>query len=498
MMQRLKTPLLLFLAAVLTRLPFTSRLLYNIDSVQFVLGTDKLDVALHQPQPPGYYLYVMSGRLFRLFLHNPNTAFVAISILASGLAAIVVYLLGREVFDGETGVAASVLFIASPLMWFHGEVALSYMPEALMSVLIAYICYRMMKGQNALYWLAAVVLAVAGGIRQNTMVFLMPLWFFSMKRLGLRRLILSLFIFGATVLAWFVPMLIETGGYARYSFALRAHWLDANWRGIHLDWIAFNAQYMTYFILSGLLLALAPLLAELLNMFRGRTGLPDRETAAFFAAWLLPPFLFHLIVFTHPAVPGHSLIYVVGLIVLAARALAGASQKLRIGRRSLLAAIASVNAMFFIFAPYPLSARGIRKHDHALRGYINAVRDNFSPSDTEIISGDQMLYSYRQAMYYLPEYRVYSNVLITTPEGPRLFWGQGRRTYKARWIRPLTTTRRYVDFWNYKPEEKAGLPAGTRFINLGNGQSLAYYESLDELYKVSRIKPYLDPALKPK
>ncbi len=58
---------------MMTREPF------SIDSVQSAPGTDEFNVPLHQPHPPGYFLYVMAGRLARLLFHDPNTALVSIS-----------------------------------------------------------------------------------------------------------------------------------------------------------------------------------------------------------------------------------------------------------------------------------------------------------------------------------------------------------------------------------------------------------------------------------
>ena len=98
-------PLILALAVIATRLPFTSRYLFNMDSVQFALATGKFDVALHQPHPPGYFLYVMMGRFFLSFTGDENTAFVAISIIFSSLAVIAVYMLASELYTVETGFA---------------------------------------------------------------------------------------------------------------------------------------------------------------------------------------------------------------------------------------------------------------------------------------------------------------------------------------------------------------------------------------------------------
>ncbi len=499
-------PAVLFSVCVLLRLPFASRLLFNMDSVQFALGMRRFDVTLHQPHPPGYFLYVLMGRAMSNVFGEPNTSLVAVSVLFSGLAAVMLYVIAKELFGRATGVIASVIGITSPLMWFHGEVALSYMPEAFMSLLVAWLCLKSIRGGYGYALASSVALAVAGGIRQNTMVFLMPLWLYSLYGLGLKRAAYCAAFFALAVFAWFIPMTIATGGYEKYSAALRAHWLDANWRGIHMHWIAFNAKYMSYYILSGLVLAAAPLIEFGLGALLGRRGTEvDNKLAAFFILWLLPAFLFHLVIFTHPAVPGHALIYVVGLIILAARAVDYTAGRLAALRPALLPAnvrvavvglIAAVNTLFFILAPYPLSAGEIAGHDKILSDYISTIKARFSPEDTLIIGTDRFLYSFRHAMYYLPKFKVYNTVLISTPEGRRLFWGEDMLTHEARYIEPGPDIKSFVDFMNYEKTDAANLPSGAKTINIGEGNLLVYYEGIDKLYTVDRIAPLILHGLK--
>src|SRR5205809_1230104 len=105
----------LFIVTVISRLPFTSRLLFDQDSVQFALALEKYDVYLHQPHPPGYFLYVMAGKLINLFFHDANSSFLALSLIGGGLTVVAVYYLGLSIFDRETGLWAAALAFTSPL-----------------------------------------------------------------------------------------------------------------------------------------------------------------------------------------------------------------------------------------------------------------------------------------------------------------------------------------------------------------------------------------------
>ena len=89
----------LALATLATRIPFRSRYLYNWDSANFALGLERFNLNEHQPQPPGYILYITVGRFFNFFLDNPNNALVLLSIISSVAAVVGIYLLANSLFD---------------------------------------------------------------------------------------------------------------------------------------------------------------------------------------------------------------------------------------------------------------------------------------------------------------------------------------------------------------------------------------------------------------
>jgi 4-amino-4-deoxy-L-arabinose transferase-like glycosyltransferase len=116
---------LLVSAVVLTRFLFRSHYLYDIDSVNFALALDHFDPTVYQPHPPGYFLYVFLGRLANTIFNDANTALVAISIVASAAAVFLIYLLAENWFGRKAALFAGLIFLFSPLSWFHGTVALA-------------------------------------------------------------------------------------------------------------------------------------------------------------------------------------------------------------------------------------------------------------------------------------------------------------------------------------------------------------------------------------
>src|ERR1700678_2019114 len=134
-------------AVAISRLAFRSHALYDIDSVNFALGIARFDPRVHQPHPPGYFLYICLCRLLNYAVHDPNLALGILSILASIACVILIYQLGLDWFGPRAATFAGLLFLSSPLAWFHGIVALTYSVEAAASALMGTLCWRIDRGK---------------------------------------------------------------------------------------------------------------------------------------------------------------------------------------------------------------------------------------------------------------------------------------------------------------------------------------------------------------
>jgi hypothetical protein len=433
-------PLSLFLVTVVGRIPFTSSFLYHMDSVQFALALNDYDVTVHQPHPPGYFLYVMLGRLAYLFTGDANTAYVSISILFSGLTVVMVYLLGKELFGTRTGFVAAVLAVTSPNLWFHGEIALTYIVEAFFSSAVAYLSWKIYKGKHRYIWASAVVLGIAGGIRQNTIVFLLPLWFFSVKALPPRKIIAAGALLCMVCLFWFVPMLRMTGGWSAYSSAFRELWLfnSGHVSVFEKGWASFtkfsSAEFN--FILYGIGGGIFVLCLAAYSVLRdGKARLFLQGKALFFSLWLLPSALFYLLVFIHPANPGYILVMLPGLLILTSESTFFLNDRLKhVFQRELAipaaTALVAINIFIFFFTTFPVSYRLIRSHDRDLKKMLENLK-HYDASRTAFFVGPYIFFGYRQIMYYLPDYRVYQVDVRRSPSGEmrKTFWGVSRRTF---------------------------------------------------------------------
>src|SRR5438094_10305833 len=85
-------------ASVALHGPFRSQLAYHWDSAQFALAISNYNLALSQPHAPGYFLYVMLGRLVNLFVGDPQASLVWMRVAFGGGLAAVMHLLCTAMF----------------------------------------------------------------------------------------------------------------------------------------------------------------------------------------------------------------------------------------------------------------------------------------------------------------------------------------------------------------------------------------------------------------
>jgi len=434
-------PFLFFFLGVATRVPFTSRFLLHLDSGQFALALEKFDITVHQPHPPGYFLYVMMGRILHLFIADANAVFVSISVFFSGLTVAFVYLLGKEVFERKIGIVAALLALSSPSLWFHGEVALCYIVEAFFSTVVALLCWRLLQGQEKYLWISVVAMGVAGGIRQNTTVFLFPLWLYSVRNLPPRNIVASVILLTGTCLLWFVPMVWMSGGWEAYRGALQELWmfhtgghglLAGSW-----GWLIVFSWRMVQYLVFGLGVVLYPLTLAVYSIARRRQWRSlDSTKVMFFSVWVLPAIMFYLFVFLSPQNPGYVLIFLPAFLLLASFSIFHVGNELgeRCGGRAwlpILAVVVVLNsaAFFLLKASVPVTYRWIRTHDRDLSVLLDDI-NTFPPGETAVFVNNLLYYSYRHIMYYLPEYRVYNVDVRVAPTGEerKTFQGFQRST----------------------------------------------------------------------
>ena len=157
-----------FLAVTLaSRIPFRSEMLFAWDSANFAFALDEFNVAFHQPQPPGYPLYVASAKLLYGIGLEANLSYILLSLVASSLAVWFLFLLGWRLYGPQTAIVSALLLASSSVFWTHGAVAYPYAFLAFFSSLVLLLLTETKLGQRNLIVPAAFVIGLGAGFRPD-------------------------------------------------------------------------------------------------------------------------------------------------------------------------------------------------------------------------------------------------------------------------------------------------------------------------------------------
>lgn len=419
----------------LSRVPFRSHYLFSWDSANFALALDRYNVPFHQPHPPGYPLYVASASLVYRVLGDANASYVALSVAASGLAVVFLALAAARLAGRAVAVLGAALLATSSVFWSQGEVAYPYSFLALFTSLVAWMCAATrdgVRGAGGLTVLCGALIGTAAGYRSELLPFLAPLWLYA----GLRRpgrwgeRLSSLVAGGAllilVVLAWYVPMVMLSGGWAAYGAATGSYYTyfiqTTSGAGKLLLGLLENSRAIVGYLYNGLGLALVPMLYYLGRYFSPQCLAGDRRVR-FLLLWLVPPLAFYVTV--HVGNPGYVLSFLPALCIYAAVATLGLLDDLRAtaaglaGRYPLLsplarpgwvtpaagvvvAGIGLTNALLFLVASGEGRYREIRQIDRVLSRQLAYIRQGFPAEETLLVAYDRS----RQYRYYLPRHRI--------------------------------------------------------------------------------------------
>ncbi len=437
---------------LITRIPFRSTHLFAWDSANFALALQHYNVAWHQPQPPGYILYVAAARLIHFIVADANAAYVWLSVVASIGAVWCTVLVGGRLFGITTGILGGLILTTSSLFWGQGVVAYPYTFLALFSPLIVLLALRNRDGGRDTTLASAALLAIAGGFRPELVPFLLSLWLWGAWRRPRWRWLAGLGLLAVLIAAWYVPMIWLSGGWQAYQSSSSGYFLfflrATSGFGKLLLAVLENTRTLVGYAYNGMGLALLPLL-YIAGRFFAPPQLVSDTRAQVLALWLAPPLAFYLLI--HIGNPGYLLSFLPALCLLTAHGTLilaqDTAQAVRLARRDdrgatageelaptsapfpsgqdesrgtgqplafregvggryaatiLIALIALSNAALFLAADGEGRLREIRAIDRILSKQVAAIEAQFPAASTLILAYDRS----RQLRYYLPDHRI--------------------------------------------------------------------------------------------
>jgi len=404
---------MIFVAVLASRLPFRSQILYHWDSVNFAYAMQNFNIAKEQPQPPGYILYVGLTRFINLIFHDPQSTMVILSIIASALAAVAIFYLGKVIFSREVGIIAALFLASSLLFWFYGEIALPHTLDMLLVIVSAWWLYEVMQGNYRFFLPAIALLAIAGGVRQQTLVFLAPLVLFSLRHVGWRRFIFAGFFGGVICLAWFVPLTYLSGGVSNYfrvmgEFSQRFQattsiFMGAGWFGLKR-----NISKLFLYTVYGWGVALFPVALYFIYRIWKREWPAKWEKINFLLLWIVPASGYYALI--HMGQQGLVFVFLPALFLISAVSLNRVFSRRRTWQFVFVTAVLVFNTAFFYYVPeYPLGLNSERmltrativNSDNYFQERFKAIQNDFDPRSTVILAEN-----WHYVEYYLPGYPV--------------------------------------------------------------------------------------------
>ncbi len=342
----------------LTRLPAMAHY-FTIDNVNLALALEKFDPRIHQPQPPGYPLFVVFNRIVNFFFHDATKTFLVTGLLVSALCLPLAFGVGKRLFGPWVGRASVLLLLVTPPFWYASLEGPLRPHLAFFSLLTAYCCWRCWNGEESFALWGAVAVGVGAGFRPDLGVFLFPMWLLS-SWMGTRSVVSILkagAVMAAVVLVWIGGMAYAVGGFhelykLNVDYVVEQSKQQGALGAVEKAWLR---QISRLVIWNATALLAAIWAIPFVIRSRDRVSLLSGQTA-FMVAWLLPGLLFQ--VFVHIGDPGHTLFSIPAIAILAAYLIFAGTQRFIEIRDAFLAGAVVINSALFLgFLTLPASAQ---------------------------------------------------------------------------------------------------------------------------------------------
>lgn len=402
--------LILGLTAFISRLPLIEQFQSHWDGPQYSIAIVRYSFEQQTPAPPGYPLYIAMGRFFYIFFKDPHFSILLVSVFATVIGSIVMFLVGKMIYNRYVGLASSILFLTGSTFYYFGLTPYAYIITPVTTTLLAFIVYQIYIKQKQMGLWLGIMFGICFGIRPQETILTFPILILGFIFLNYKEKIKSIIIFSIITLAWLVPILFIIGPtnyfIQSYEFLIVALIHNTLMQRIEL----IIKGFLLSFGLSG-----AFLLYFVWKLLNNYPTIIKKNTRViiFYSTWILPGVFYNLFLRTEHA--GYQMTYLAAFLILISYAIWKVTEKNNKLYILIIILISLFNLYWFFYnrdpqfvKPYrPTSFHysDIRKNDLKTGRKVNYILANFNPKKTLIITNSVL---WRPYGYYLKNYLVIS------------------------------------------------------------------------------------------
>jgi hypothetical protein len=200
---------------LVSRIATAPRTPWESDEFLFAEAVKNFDPSRYHPHPPGFPLFVILGKAFNAFIHDPWRALVVFGIIAAPIGFVALARAFRNwTGDADLAVCGALLYYFSASMLVHGTLALSDGP-AMMFVALALLAISSAHDEaherNAIF--IGLCTSAAIGTRPQLLIPIAPMLIIALLQMRtLRQRVACVIAFGILSAMWFLPLADAAGG----------------------------------------------------------------------------------------------------------------------------------------------------------------------------------------------------------------------------------------------------------------------------------------------
>ncbi len=185
---------------------FTSASLDDFDSYNFVWALQNYDPYRGIPHPPGYFLYVMTGKLAYALLGDATSALFFLSAASSVIAIYILYCANSYMFNDAIAFISTALIMTMPIVWLTSEKVLSDTYGMLTQSIILLSIYKS-TNKHWPSWIPPLLIGIFLGARPQSLIGItVAFTIISINRKpNIKDIAKTIILISTGFMIWFIP-----------------------------------------------------------------------------------------------------------------------------------------------------------------------------------------------------------------------------------------------------------------------------------------------------